>query len=89
VRRRPLGPRLDRPGLVGPRAAWPCGWGRAGPLLDLQPLEHSGTLTHSQTQTQPHIFASYLEKVDDLVKALGVETGISKSEVSRICAGPF
>ena len=24
-------------------------------------------------------------KVDDLVKALGVETGISKSEVSRIC----
>jgi putative transposase len=25
-------------------------------------------------------------KVDDLVKALGVETGISKSEVSRICA---
>jgi transposase-like protein len=26
-------------------------------------------------------------KVDDLVKALGVESGISKSEVSRICAG--
>jgi putative transposase len=26
-------------------------------------------------------------KVDDLVKALGAETGISKSEVSRICAG--
>ncbi len=26
-------------------------------------------------------------KVDDLVKALGVGTGISKSEVSRICAG--
>lgn len=25
--------------------------------------------------------------VDDLVKALGVESGISKSEVSRICAG--
>jgi transposase-like protein len=25
-------------------------------------------------------------KVDDLVKALGVEAGISKSEVSRICA---
>src|SRR3954463_4726515 len=25
-------------------------------------------------------------KVDDLVKALGAETGISKSEVSRICA---
>jgi transposase-like protein len=25
-------------------------------------------------------------KVDDLVRALGVETGISKSEVSRICA---
>ena len=26
-------------------------------------------------------------KVDDLVKALGAETGISKSEVSRICGG--
>ena len=25
-------------------------------------------------------------KVDDLVKALGVDSGISKSEVSRICA---
>ncbi|MET3205172.1 transposase-like protein [Arthrobacter sp. UYEF6] len=24
-------------------------------------------------------------KVDDLVKALGADTGISKSEVSRIC----
>jgi len=26
-------------------------------------------------------------EVDDLVRALGVDTGISKSEVSRICAG--
>ena len=26
-------------------------------------------------------------KVDDLVKALGADTGISKSELSRICAG--
>ena len=26
-------------------------------------------------------------KVDDLVKAFGADTGISKSEVSRICAG--
>ena len=26
-------------------------------------------------------------KVDDLVKALGAASGISKSEVSRICAG--
>jgi Transposase, Mutator family len=25
-------------------------------------------------------------KVDDLVKALGVDSGISKSEVNRICA---
>jgi putative transposase len=25
-------------------------------------------------------------KVDDLVKALGADTGISKSEISRICA---
>jgi putative transposase len=28
-----------------------------------------------------------IRKVDDLVKALGADTGISKSEVSRICAG--
>src|SRR4051812_37470574 len=28
-----------------------------------------------------------IRKVDDLVAALGVESGISKSEVSRICAG--
>ena len=27
-------------------------------------------------------------KVDDLVAALGLESGISKSEVSRICAEP-
>ncbi len=27
-------------------------------------------------------------KADDLVKALGADTGISKSEVSRICADP-
>jgi transposase-like protein len=27
-----------------------------------------------------------VRKVDDLVKALGADTGISKSEVSRICA---
>ena len=26
-------------------------------------------------------------KADDLVKAPGADTGISKSEVSRICAG--
>ncbi len=38
------------------------------------------------------VMESYLHgvstrKVDDLVKALGVDTGISKSEVSRICEG--
>ncbi|GAA4722076.1 hypothetical protein GCM10023350_00130 [Nocardioides endophyticus] len=27
-------------------------------------------------------------KVDDLVKGLGADTWISKSEVARICAGP-
>jgi putative transposase len=27
-------------------------------------------------------------RVDDLVTALGADTGISKSEVSRICADP-
>jgi hypothetical protein len=26
-------------------------------------------------------------KVDDLVRALGADSGISKSEISRICAG--
>ena len=38
----------------------------------------------------PPVMEAYLHgvstrKVDDLVKALGVDTGISKSEVSRIC----
>ena len=33
------------------------------------------------TSTESHL------KVDDLVKALGAASGISKSEVSRICAG--
>ena len=31
-------------------------------------------------------FTGRARKVDDLVKALGADTGISKSEVSRICA---
>jgi putative transposase len=35
----------------------------------------------------PHqVHGTSTRKVDDLVKALGVEAGISKSKVSRICA---
>jgi putative transposase len=33
-----------------------------------------------------YLFGVSTRKVDDLVKALGADTGISKSEVSRICA---
>jgi transposase-like protein len=35
---------------------------------------------------QAYVHGSSTRKVDDLVKALGVDSGISKSEVSRICA---
>jgi putative transposase len=35
---------------------------------------------------QAYVHGTSTRKVDDLVKALGVDTGISKSEVSRICA---
>ena len=36
---------------------------------------------------EAYVHGTSTRKVDDLVKALGVEAGISKSEVSRICAG--
>jgi transposase-like protein len=35
---------------------------------------------------EPYLHGVSTTKVDDLVQALGVATGISKSEVSRICA---
>ena len=35
---------------------------------------------------QAYVHGTSTRKVDDLVKALGVDAGISKSEVSRICA---
>ncbi len=35
---------------------------------------------------EAYLHATSTRKVDDLVKALGADTGISKSEVSRICA---
>jgi putative transposase len=35
---------------------------------------------------EAYVHGTSTGKVDDLVKALGVEAGISKSEVSRICA---
>src|SRR5215831_17158191 len=36
---------------------------------------------------EAYLHGTSTRKVDDLVKALGADTGISKSEVSRICAG--
>ncbi len=36
--------------------------------------------------TEAYVTGTSVRKVDDLVKALGADTGISKSEVSRICA---
>ncbi len=37
--------------------------------------------------SEAYVHGVSTRKVDDLVKALGADTGISKSEVSRICAG--
>jgi putative transposase len=34
---------------------------------------------------EAYVHGTSTRKVDDLVKALGVDSGISKSEVSRIC----
>ena len=34
---------------------------------------------------EAYLHGTSTRKVDDLVKALGADTGISKSEVSRIC----
>jgi transposase-like protein len=34
---------------------------------------------------EAYVYGTSTRKVDDLVKALGVDSGISKSEVSRIC----
>src|SRR3954470_21015431 len=36
---------------------------------------------------EAHVHGVSTRSVDDLVQALGIDTGISKSEVSRICAG--
>jgi transposase-like protein len=35
---------------------------------------------------EAYLHGTFTRKVDDLVKALGADSGISKSEVSRICA---
>ena len=58
-------------GLVLPGAAGTPTADRPGPVGGRDEADVHGTSTR---------------KVDDLVKALGVEAGISKSEVSRICA---
>ena len=36
--------------------------------------------------TEAYVTGTSVRKVDDLVKAMGADTGMSKSEVSRICA---
>src|SRR5665647_3950680 len=65
-------------------------------LLEI-PVSAPRALTRSSTlRVDQALFAVVMEaylhgvstrKVDDLVKALGADTGISRSEVSRICAG--
>jgi putative transposase len=35
---------------------------------------------------EAYVYGTSTRKVDDLVRALGADSGISKSEVSRICA---
>lgn len=78
-----LGRSAPRPGI------WSCGSEklRAGSVFP--------SLLERRRRVDQSLFAVIMEaylhgtstrKVDDLVKALGADTGISKSEVSRICA---
>jgi hypothetical protein len=55
-------------------ASRPC-WSHVGGLTGPADRGHGGVVHGTSTR-----------KVDDLVRALGVDAGISKSEVSRICA---
>ncbi len=71
------------------RVIWSCGSPSCGPGRS------SRSLLERRRRVDQALFAVIMEaylhgvstrKVDDLVKALGADTGISKSEVSRICA---
>jgi len=52
----------------------------------LQPRRRVDVALHAVVM-EAYVHGVSTRKVDDLVTALGVDTGISKSEVSRICAG--
>lgn len=52
----------------------------------LQPRRRVDVALHAVVM-EAYVHGVSTRKVDDLVSALGVDTGISKSEVSRICAG--
>lgn len=52
----------------------------------LQPRRRVDVALHAVVM-EAYVHGVSTRKVDDLVAALGVDTGISKSEVSRICAG--
>ena len=52
----------------------------------LEPRRRVDVALHAVVM-EAYVHGVSTRKVDDLVTALGVDTGISKSEVSRICAG--
>jgi putative transposase len=52
----------------------------------LEPRRRVDVALHAVVM-EAYVHGVSTRKVDDLVAALGVDTGISKSEVSRICAG--
>lgn len=61
---------------------------RAGSFFPtlLEPRRRVDVALHAVIM-EAYVHGVSTRKVDDLVAALGVDTGISKSEVSRICAG--
>jgi putative transposase len=61
---------------------------RAGSFFPslLEPRRRVDVALHAVIM-ESYVHGVSTRKVDDLVAALGVDTGISKSEVSRICAG--
>jgi len=61
---------------------------RAGSFFPslLEPRRRVDVALHAVVM-EAYVHGVSTRKVDDLVAALGVDTGISKSEVSRICAG--
>src|SRR5206468_496498 len=53
---------------------------------DVDDRIRSAATTIYQALMEAYLHGVSTRKVDDLVRALGADTGISKSEVSRICA---